>query len=44
LHIDDEAVGAVRHEDVFGGHDDVRVGERCAYMLFYCRTAPTQTY
>jgi ubiquitin carboxyl-terminal hydrolase 10 len=41
LHIDDEAVSAVRHEDVFGGHDDVRVDERCAYMLFYCRTGPT---
>ena len=43
LHIDDETVGAVRHEDVFGGHDNERVDDRCAYMLFYCRIAPTQT-
>jgi ubiquitin carboxyl-terminal hydrolase 10 len=37
LHIDDEVVRAARHEDVFGDHD------RCAYVLLYCRTAPTQT-
>ena len=43
LHIDDEIVSGVRHEDVFGGHNK-RVDKRCAYMLFYCRTAPTQTY
>jgi ubiquitin carboxyl-terminal hydrolase 10 len=43
LHIDDESVKAVWHEDVFGGHDNERRGdERCVYMLFYCRTAPTQ--
>jgi ubiquitin carboxyl-terminal hydrolase 10 len=36
LHIDNEAVSMVRPEDVFGDG-------RCAYMLFYCRTAPTQT-
>ena len=42
LHIDNEAVSAVRHEDVFWGHDDERVDDRRAYMLFYCRTpAPT---
>jgi ubiquitin C-terminal hydrolase len=40
LHIDDEAVSSVRHEDVFGGHDNERVDDRCAYMLFYCRAAP----
>jgi ubiquitin carboxyl-terminal hydrolase 10 len=40
LHIDDEAVSAVRHEDVFEGY---RVDDWCAYMLFYSRTAPTQT-
>ncbi|KAF8462482.1 hypothetical protein DFH94DRAFT_640676, partial [Russula ochroleuca] len=34
LHIDDEAVGAVRPEDVFGNE---RVDDRCAYMLFYRR-------
>ena len=39
LHIDDEAVSAVQHEEVFGGHDDGDVDDRCAYMLFYCRTA-----
>jgi ubiquitin carboxyl-terminal hydrolase 10 len=43
LHIDDEVVSAVRSEDMFGRGDDERVDERCAYMLFYCRTAPTQT-
>ena len=42
LHIDDEAVDAVGHEDVFGGDDNERVDNQCAYMLFYCRT-PTQT-
>ena len=44
LHIDDEVVSAVRHEDVFGGDDNERVDEQCVYMLFYCRTAPSQTY
>jgi ubiquitin carboxyl-terminal hydrolase 10 len=38
LHIDDEAVSAVRDEDVFWDHDN---DERCAYMLFYRRTSPT---
>jgi hypothetical protein len=33
-------VSAVRHEDVFEGHDNKRLDDRCAYMLFYCRTAP----
>lgn len=41
LHIDDEIVKELRHEDVFGGKDDERVDKQCAYMLFYCRTAPT---
>jgi ubiquitin carboxyl-terminal hydrolase 10 len=40
LHIDDEIVSAVRQEDVFW--DNERVDERCAYMLFYCRTARDQ--
>ena len=35
LHIDDEIVSAVRHEDVFGGHD------HCPYLLFYRRTTST---
>ena len=39
LHIDDEVVSTVQHEEVFGGHDDEDVDDRCAYMLFYCRTA-----
>ena len=43
LHIDDEAVNTVRHEDVFWGHDNELVDDRCAYMLFYCRTAPART-
>jgi ubiquitin carboxyl-terminal hydrolase 10 len=38
VHIDDEAVSAVRYEDVFGGHDNERADNQCAYMLFYCRT------
>ena len=41
LHIDDEAVIPVRDDDVFGGHNDERGDDRCAYMLFYSR--PTQT-
>ena len=43
LHIDDEVLSAMRQEDVFGGHDNERVEDRCAYMLFYCRTAPVWT-
>ena len=43
LYIDDEAVSAVRHEDVSGRHDNERVDDRCAYMLFYCRTTPAWT-
>jgi ubiquitin carboxyl-terminal hydrolase 10 len=41
LHIDNEAVSPIRHEDVFGEHGAERsVDERCAYLLFYCRTSP----
>jgi ubiquitin carboxyl-terminal hydrolase 10 len=43
LHIDDETVTAVRHEDVFGGHDNDRADDRCAYLLFYRRAAPART-
>jgi ubiquitin carboxyl-terminal hydrolase 10 len=43
LHIDDEVVSAMRNKDVFGSCNNERADERCAYMLFYCRTAPTQT-
>jgi ubiquitin carboxyl-terminal hydrolase 10 len=42
LRIDDEAVSAVRHEDVFGSHGNEQVDHQCAYMLFYCHTAPPQ--
>ena len=38
LHMDDETVSPVRHEDVFGGHNNQRVDDdKCAYILFYCR-------
>lgn len=43
LHIDDETVSAVRHEDVFGVHDNDRADDRCAYLLFYRRAAPART-
>jgi ubiquitin carboxyl-terminal hydrolase 10 len=43
LHIDDENVSTVRHEDVFGRHDDERADGRCAYMLFYRHATSTQT-
>ena len=43
LHIDDEVVSTVQHEEVFGGHKSEEVEDQCAYMLFYCRTAPTLT-
>ena len=39
LHIDDESVNTLRHEDVFGGHDNEQVNERCAYFLVYRRRA-----
>ena len=40
LHIDDEAVSAAQHEDMFGINDNERMDDQCVYMLFYCRTAP----
>ncbi|KAI0274429.1 hypothetical protein BGY98DRAFT_1098972 [Russula aff. rugulosa BPL654] len=44
LHIDDETVNPMRHEDVFGEHSTERAAdERCAYILFYCRTSPIRT-
>jgi ubiquitin carboxyl-terminal hydrolase 10 len=44
LHIDDEGVSTARHEDVFGSYyNKCVVDDRCAYMLFYCRTTPIQT-
>jgi hypothetical protein len=39
VHIDDETVRAMQHEDVFGTFDDKRADNRCPYMLFYCRTS-----
>ena len=42
MRIDDEVVSVVQHEDVFGGCDNERVDNLCAYMLFYCRTARSQ--
>ena len=42
LHIDDEAVSVVQHEDLFGNHANEPEDDRCAYMLFYCRTAPAR--
>ena len=42
LHIDDEAVSAARNEEVFECHENER-DDRCAYMLFYCRTAYART-
>ena len=43
LHIDDEAVSVTRNEEVFGRGSNELVDDRCVYMLFYYRTAPTQT-
>ena len=43
LHINDEIVSAVRHEDVFRTYDEGRGDDRCPYMLFYCRKALTGT-
>ena len=40
LHIDNEAVTPMQHEDVFGEHDTERAAdERCTYLLLYCRTS-----
>jgi ubiquitin carboxyl-terminal hydrolase 10 len=43
LHIDDEVVSAVQHGEMFEGHNDEQGDDRCAYMLFYCRTASAGT-
>ena len=42
LHIDDEAMSAVKHEDVFRVHSNELGDDGYAYMLFYCRTAPAR--
>ena len=38
LPVQDEAVNAVRHEDIFRGHGNERADDQCAYVLPYCRT------
>ena len=43
LHIDNEAVRSVRHEDVFEAHENEQANNNCPYMLFYCRTQPVPT-
>ncbi|KAI0272070.1 hypothetical protein BGY98DRAFT_922339, partial [Russula aff. rugulosa BPL654] len=44
LHIDNEAVSPIRHEDVFREHDTERAADKgSAYLLFYCRTSPIGT-
>ena len=44
LHIDDEVVTRMGHEDVFREDGTERAAnERCAYLLFYCRTSPIGT-
>jgi ubiquitin carboxyl-terminal hydrolase 10 len=43
LHIDDETVSSLRHEDMFGGHEIELVDDRCAYLLFYRRITSPQT-
>ena len=44
LHINNETVSLLRHKDVFGEHGTERAAdERCAYLLFYCRTSPIGT-
>ena len=42
LRIDGEAVHAVRHEDVFGGHDSGKANNRCPHLLFYRRKTSTR--
>ena len=41
LHIDDEAVRSMRHEDVF--RTERAADEQCAYLLFYHRASPMGT-
>jgi ubiquitin carboxyl-terminal hydrolase 10 len=43
LHIDDESVRTVQHEDVFGrpSHNNERADDWCAYLLFYRHAGPT---
>jgi ubiquitin carboxyl-terminal hydrolase 10 len=43
VRIDDDIVSAVGHEEVFGRDDSDGMDDRCAYLLFYRRTASTPT-
>ena len=43
LHIDDESVCSVQHEDVFGRRDIEWAEGRCAYLLFYRHAGSTYT-
>jgi len=44
LHIDNEKVSQMRHANVFGELGAERGSdERCASLLFYCRTSPIGT-
>jgi hypothetical protein len=42
LRINDDNVSTVRREEVFWRDDNERTDDRCAYLLFYHRTASTQ--
>jgi ubiquitin carboxyl-terminal hydrolase 10 len=42
LHIDDETVSMLRHEEVFWRYDNEQTDDRCACLLFY-RTASVCT-
>lgn len=41
LHIDDETVTTVQHEEMFEGLRGKRDENRSAYVLFYCRIVRT---
>ena len=43
LHIDDEAVSPVRDGEHGIDSAERAADERCAYLLFYCRTSPKAT-
>ena len=40
MHIDNESVSKVRHEDVFRGYEHEWAVDRSAYMLFYLHNSP----
>ena len=46
LRVDDETVSMLRHEDVYGRHEDERVDDQCDQLLFssYRLTASPQTH